>query len=127
MKAKIIISVFICLLIGIAAMNVHVSLNSEVHLSGLALANFNALAYAEGGNEVVTDSETGNSPIWFRTDMDCIYEFSGTAGAQIKIFGGTILTLDANGKASFRYPSGKTICESGGNQQCHSRYCPSPF
>ena len=127
MKVKLIISAFSFMLIGVAAVNVHLSLKSEMPLSGLALANFNALAYAEGGNEVITDSETGNSPIWIRTDMDCVYEFSGTAGAQIKIFGGTVLTIGADGKAVFKYPGGKTICQSGGNQQCHSRYCPSPF
>lgn len=50
MKVKLIISAFFCLLIGVAAVNVHLSLKSENPLSGLALANMNALAYAEGSN-----------------------------------------------------------------------------
>jgi hypothetical protein len=66
----------------------------------------------------------GTDGLWKRTDWDCIYTFSGDVGAKIAIFGGTILTIGADGTATYTYEGGKTDCESGGRQQCTARYCP---
>lgn len=70
--------------------------------------------------------ETGGGEInanWIRTDKDCVYSFTGKAGAKITIFGGTIITIGADGTATYIIGDGKTECELGGKQQCTARYC----
>lgn len=49
MKVKVFSILFVCMLSVVAAINVHLNLSSDKSLSGLALENLNALAYAEGG------------------------------------------------------------------------------
>ena len=77
--------------------------------------------------EALSEDE-GQEKLYERIDEDCVYEFTGKAGAKlnISVFGGeiTTLTFDATGHASYTYHSGKTRCIDGGKEQCTARYCP---
>ncbi|MDR1155861.1 MAG: hypothetical protein LBL04_14235 [Bacteroidales bacterium] len=120
MKKVVLTSIGVAVIV-LAAINVNIALKSE-GISKSIMANIVALADNEnpGGGE-----NGGNGTIlWERTDGDCVYTFTGKAGAKITIFGGTIITIGTDGTATYTYGNGKTECASGGNQQCTARYCP---
>jgi len=81
--------------------------------SDVMLANVEALA----------ENENCPDPVYIRTDADCVYSFTGKAGATFTVFGVT-LTFNAQGEATYTYKDGKTHCKSGGDEQCEARYCP---
>ncbi|RXF71828.1 hypothetical protein [Arcticibacter tournemirensis] len=72
-------------------------------------------------------SSVAVTTLWIRKDDNCTYTFYGKAGADVTIFGGTVIKIGANGYAMFVLPYGKTDCTAGGADQCTARYCPSPF
>ena len=89
---------------------------------------------ANGENDLLAQNiealseDEGQEKLYERIDEDCVYEFTGKAGGQLKIsiFDGSIITLsfDALGHATYIYYSGKTRCIDGGKEQCTARYCP---
>lgn len=114
MRKKILSSLAILAIAALVTLNVNLSTKSG-NLRDFMLANIEALAQEGEGNPPV---------LWVRTDSDCVYEFTGKAGATITVFGITI-TFDASGNAKYTLPGGRTNCSSGGNELCTARYCPS--
>ena len=74
-----------------------------------------------GGN--TNGGGSNGNTLWHRNDKNCVYSFTGKAGAVITIFGGKVLTIGADGTASYTVTDGQTVCTAGGQQQCTSRYC----
>jgi len=113
MKNKILGGMVAVAIAAVAAWNVNVGKEGENGLSALSLANVEALAQSESGGEAK----------WIREDGDCVYSFTGRAGAKITIFGGITITIGADGTATYTESGGKTHCTAGGSQQCTARYC----
>jgi hypothetical protein len=119
---KFVLSIGAVALIALAAVNVSIALQSEKDAKWNVASQF-SLAQNENGGGSGT-GENGGGTLWTRTDGDCVYTFTGKVGAKITIFGGTIITIGADGTATYTYGGGKTDCTSGGSQQCSARYCP---
>lgn len=113
MKKKSIIAV--ALLMGTAGIKYYYS-NQGTDDKSLLLQNVEALTQDE-------NMETK----YIRTDGNCVYEYTGKAGARIgvSIAGVKVaeLTIGADGKATYTF-EGKTDCAAEGKQMCTPRYCP---
>jgi hypothetical protein len=118
---KVVLSIGAAAMIVLAAINVNIALKSE-GISKSIMADIVALA----DNENPGSGENGGNGtmLWKREDGDCVYTFTGDVGTKITIFGRTIITIGANGTASYTYGGGKTECTADGQQQCTARYCP---
>lgn len=121
MKKKSILVTMLSALVLSSTFFMRSYLNSRTLTSELIRSNVEALVEGDPGS---------SSTLWKRTDLNCIYEFTGVANATIK---GTItgiglvkIKLDASGYFCYTYQYGRTTCESGGQEQCLARYCP-PF
>ncbi len=113
MKVKVFSILFVCMLSVVAAINVHLNLNSDQCLSGLALENLNALAYAEGGK--VDVSESDNRTIYKRITNDCMIYGNG----KISIMGGGFIEING----SLCLENYQVSCESGGSSTCRNIEC----
>lgn len=113
MKVKVFSILFVCMLFIVAAINVQLNLSSVQSLSGLALENLNALAYAEGGK--VDVSESDNRTIYKRVTSDCVIYGNG----KISIMGGGLIEV----KGSLRLENYQVSCESGGTSTCRNIEC----
>lgn len=82
-------------------------------------------AIAQSSSASTSSSSSSSGKV--RTDGDCVYVFEGQVGAEIKIAGIKIGEIGADGTFKYTYGSGKTNCETGGNQDCRDRYCPPLF
>lgn len=111
MKKKLIGSLALITLAVMTFMTVDLSFSSK----NIILSNIEALA---------KDEE--DKTLWFRTDEDCEYKYTGKAGTSFSFsVGGQTFTgtFDKSGEYTYTVSDGQTDCEKGGSHQCEARYC----